>query len=302
MIFQLWIILAILSAFTASLKNILSKKILSKYDLSPEQTVFERELLTIFILLLLFLPFIDFSKFYELLPIFILKGILVTILSILFFHSLKKYEISVVIPLMNLSPLVLVILSYIILAEILTLVQLLGICILIFGTYILEITHSNHEKKKPHHFHFKNIFSKEYSFFIIIASILFLASINMIIEKILFNQGTNVITNLYFTGLIVFINISMYFIYKKRFVKSLKNIVKEPHTLTIGVLGLIDKGVILSAIAQPAALVSLVIPIRRLETLFSAIIGGMLFHEQHLKQKLIACIIMLVGVLCITIL
>ena len=41
--------------------------------------------------------------------------------------------------------------------------------------------------------------------------------------------------------------------------------------------------------------VSLVIPIKRMSAFFATLIGGKIFHEKNLVQRVIACIIMLAG-------
>ena len=53
------------------------------------------------------------------------------------------------------------------------------------------------------------------------------------------------------------------------------------------------------ALAVPAALVSLIVPILRLSSLFTVIIGGEIFHEKHLIRKIIACLIMVLGAILI---
>jgi len=53
--------------------------------------------------------------------------------------------------------------------------------------------------------------------------------------------------------------------------------------------------------ALSLTLVSLVLPIKRISTLFDTIIGGELFKEKHLLHKGLACLIMLLGIYLIVI-
>jgi len=41
--------------------------------------------------------------------------------------------------------------------------------------------------------------------------------------------------------------------------------------------------------------VSLVIPIKRMSTLISTVVGGELFGEEHLLRKSVACLVMIAG-------
>src|SRR3989344_3004091 len=51
----------------------------------------------------------------------------------------------------------------------------------------------------------------------------------------------------------------------------------------------------LFAVATPVSLLSLIMTLRRLNTLISTVIGGELFHEHNLFQKITAAIIMIAG-------
>ena len=77
--------------------------------------------------------------------------------------------------------------------------------------------------------------------------------------------------------------------------------IKEPETLVIAIFTIVSNVLVLLAIAIPTALVSLIIPLRRTSTLFSAIFGGLLFHEKHIKQKSFATFGMLIGIVLIVV-
>jgi uncharacterized membrane protein len=57
----------------------------------------------------------------------------------------------------------------------------------------------------------------------------------------------------------------------------------------------------LKAVAIPAAMISLIIPIKRMSTLVSSIIGGRMFHEHNLGFRLIGGLMMVIGVILIVI-
>ncbi len=293
---ELWISLTLFSAITFAVADIITKKFISKYDVSPTQIMFEQYLLTSIVVLVFFLPFIEFSFFYNYYYIFIIKALCSVTFFAVYYNMLKKYEISIVSPLTNLSPIVLLFFTTTILGEILTPLQVLGILITIAATYILEVHHNHHEKKEPHKFHFKELFKKPSTFFLQAFIILLMLSLNSIFDKMIFNLGADIYTNMYFTAVMILFFVSIYFIYKKRFFLRLKNIIEQPQTLSISVVKLLDNFVILNAIMMPTAVLSMIIPLRRTSTLFSSIIGGIIFHEKHMFKKLISVVLMLIGI------
>jgi uncharacterized membrane protein len=55
------------------------------------------------------------------------------------------------------------------------------------------------------------------------------------------------------------------------------------------------------AIAAPAVAISLAFSLRRVSTLLETIFGGTLFHEKLFLQRVIACLIMLVGMILVAV-
>ena len=299
---ELWLIFTFFSAIFFGVKDILAKKYFKKSDISPKQIMFEEYLLGILILLLFFLPMVDFLAFYEFYWLFILKSLVIGTSTLLYFKLLKKYDISLVSPLLNLSPIFLVIFSFFLLGELITIIQFLGILLIILATYFVEIHHHNFfdkNKINPEKFHFKLLSLKPSHFFILAFVMLFTISFAAIIDRIIFSYDINVYTNLYFTSLLIFLFLFVYYIWRGHLKQSFKKIIYEPQTLLIAFLTILSNFLILFAISIPSAMVSLIIALRRTSTLFSALIGGMLFHEKHLKRKFFAILIMLLGVILI---
>ena len=296
---EIWVLLALLSAVIFALKDVVTKSFFSKYDISPSQILFETYFFGFVVLLLFAFPSIAFFSFYEYWYLFILKAVALATSTILYFSLLQKHDVSIVSPLLNASPLVLLILSAIFLGEIITFFQFIGIIIILISVYVLEIHTTHYHRKSPHHFHITSLLKKPSVFFVKVFVMLLSFSITAIADKMILNEGVSVITTMYFTFLLIFIIFSVYFVKISEFILRLKHIVKQPHTLIIAGIGLVDTAVILSAIAHPMALVSIVIPLRRTSTLLSSLFGGMLFHETHLKRKLIATAVMIIGVIFI---
>lgn len=295
----LWVFLALSSAFFFGIKDILAKKFF-KQNTSPTQLIFEEYIVLLIICSTILFPYIDISTFKDYWPFFIAKALTIGMASLFYFIMLKEYDISQVSPLLNLSPLVLLILSSIFLSEIVTILQLVGIFIILVSTYFLEVTIHHHRKENPHKHHFEFLKKIKPKFIILGITALISISFTAILDKIML-QEINISTNLFFTALIILIILTGYYIKEKKLVQSIKFIKKEPETLLIGVFHIISIFLILGAIAIPSALVSLIIPLRRTSTLFSSIIGGIMFHEKHIKQKFYSTLGMLIGVFLIVI-
>ena len=287
-----------MSAFLFSIKDILSKKIFSK-NVHPKQILFEEYFLMLFVILFLFFPKINFLIFIEYWYLFLFKALTLFVAVLTYLNLLKKYDISLVSPLMNLSPVFLIFLSFFILNEKLSLIQILGIFIVIISTYFLEIHIHHHNKTNPSAHILKNVKKLNYNFFLPAILMLIMISFTAIFDKLIFENNLNIYTNMYYTSLIIFLSLLIYY-YKTNHLKlAFKNIIYEPTTLLISVFALISTFFILTAIAIPTALVSLIVPLKRVSSLFSSIFGGMLFHETHLVQKFISISFMLFGLFLI---
>ena len=293
----LWVFLALLSGFFFALKDVLAKRMFRK-DVSPKQLVFEEYLLLLLISMALLYPYIEFSSYSELWNYYLIKAVSVGIFTFLYFELLKKYEISTISPLLNLSPAILIVLSFLFLGEILTYLQLFGIVLIIGSTYVLEVVISHHSSKNPHREHF-SIFDKfNWKFISVVLIMLFGLSFAAIYDRLILSE-VNVHTNMFFTAFIISFFMIIYYIKESSLIKAFKNTIREPETLVISFFTIISNFLVLFAISIPTALVSLIIPLRRTSSLFSAILGGLIFHEKHIKQKAISISVMLIGILLI---
>src|SRR3989338_5465504 len=138
---MIWIILAIFSAAFSALSAILAKKALNKIH------AYEVLLGSLFLSTFLGLPFlygVDI-KFGTIWWLLLLKGIIYGIASFLITKSTRHLEISESEPLHNLTPLFLVILAPIFLNESVPFMALMGIFLLLLGTYWLELISHSHK-------------------------------------------------------------------------------------------------------------------------------------------------------------
>lgn len=295
---QLWLVYTLLSALFIGVRDVLVKKFIGK-NIHPTQIIFEQYFVMILVVLILFSFDIDFSSFFEIWDLYLLKAISLGLFVYIYFLLLEKFEISKISPLMNLSPMFLLIMTSVFLGEFISFNQFIGIVVIIVSTYILEINIKLHHKKYPHVHYFYWLKSVDKRTIVLVFAMLFIISITAISDKMIFNEGVNIYTNMYFSALIIVLFISFYYIYNRKLLEVFKFIKDEPETLLISVFAVISTFFVLLALAMPTAMVSLIVPIKRTSTLFSSIFGGLLFHENHLLKKFLAIIGMIIGVVLI---
>jgi drug/metabolite transporter (DMT)-like permease len=211
---------------------------------------------------------------------------------IFFIRSLKHLPISIVTPLGNLIPLFSLILGFTLLNEVIGIYQILGVFILIFGSYILSTDGHIKNAHKP----LKKLFNSKYMYFILISTV-FMALV-AIMSKIILGKGIPSLDLLFYhNGFSALIFLCITFIVYDG-IKDLKEgySIAGWWILVIAVFGATGAYTKLMALSDPLGKVSLVIPFIRLRGLISTVFGGALFHEEHIFSKAVACVLMLIGV------
>ena len=243
---------------------------------------------------LFLLPFVfrmHFSFSFSLYSLIFLKACLVSGAWLLFMKGVRHLELSKAIPLKNLSSFFVVILSFFFLGERLTFLQWGGILILIFGAALLEL-----EKDIFHFIHKIKELPKHYLFLILLG--LFLGALCAILDKIILRE-VEVLTFTFLNFAFLFI---LYFIYSSLLYHGYKDMItvyKKTKWLVLGFSSfmLIADYLHFYVISIPSAYISLIIPIRRLGSLISTLVGGEMFHEHQIGIRVFASTIMLIGVL-----
>ena len=203
--------------------------------------------------------------------------------------SIKHLEISIAVPLLNLMPAFLVLWSFLFLSESLNLYHLLGIGLLIFGTYVIEMNGKIHHFLRP----FKEMWKSKYFHYILFAVVFF--SFSALLDRIVLLKYS---TPLRFLALVwIFIAINFLVMHSLRYDgwKGVIHSFKKTKFLVV----LAGVFAFLSALfyyqAATVAFIALVVPIKRVSTLITTIVGGEMFHDHHLLHKIIACLVMVVG-------
>jgi drug/metabolite transporter (DMT)-like permease len=287
---KMWIILVLISALLYGIWQVVEKKIVKNvnvYDFLFIQSIFE------FTFGLLLLKYVTLNLNLFLIVIFITGGIIAAIVNVLVIQSLKHSDISAILPLQNLTPVFLLFVAFIFLNEVPTFLQLFGIIAIIFGTYLISV------KSLKSLFTVYAFAKTKYIIFMIIAA--FLMSLLGTIAK--YSQSiVNAYTYMFFFVFTLFICNLFIIILQKRSKKTLKSFKGNYKIIFLAAALIFSSDIfMMKAMQNPIALAILIMPIKRMSTLFSTIIGGKLFKEKNLTQKIIACSVMIVGVFFISI-
>ncbi len=291
-----WYAIALGSALTAGLFQIVEKKVLLK-----EHSLFF--LVTSSFLMLLFsLPMIP-AGFVGALSSIMLVYILIkctfaVALFVLCAKTIKHMDISEFGPLMNLSPLVLLVPATLFLGEKLTVMNFMGILLIVGGAYVVELKDG---WKTP----LRRAAKDKYVHYIFWSAIFVALAASM--DKFILAKSVEIDVNTFFFYNRLFIALLLlgaYFIFRDKKLKdSLPVTFKRSFwwILIASILFMATDYVYFSAVAVPIAMVALVIPLKRMSTLIMTVFGGEMFKEDNLVRKTVACLIMIAGAALIVI-
>ena len=242
------------------------------------------------ILSLLLIPYINIPHDLRILLLMLVAGAVFGISYYLSAKAFKYLSASEVSPLYNFGTIITVVLAVVLLHEKLTGLQVVGILTIVFGTYFLEM------KKGSPLAPLQKIFASEKIHYVIFSTIGY--SILAVLSKYILgfvDPITYIFSQLFISGAFVFL-LSMF----KGL--SVKNIISgiRGHRLAILIIAIsMFVAQIFEILAFADGEASLVMPIIRCWTLLATVFGGAFFREGRMKNKIIASIIMLIGVFII---
>ena len=204
--------------------------------------------------------------------------------------------LSLTMPFLSFTPIFLLFTGFLLLGEFPSSTGLIGILVVVIGSYVLNIEQFKKGVFEP----FKRIFKEKGSWMMLIVAFLFS------ITSTLFKKASNMVDILDFIAVFFFIEfilMSLFalFVYRKKLFRKLKLKKNFLNYLTGAVIIIITELTLVLALQQPQALVAYAISIKRTAILFSVIIGYLLFKEKDFKQKLIGSTIMVLGVVIISV-
>mgnify|MGYP006285541223 CR=1 FL=1 len=241
-------------------------------------------------LLVLLLPFIEWQITFWGLMMTLLLSVVLTGAILYRIKAVRHLEVSTTAPLMNLSPLFLLVIAGVFLQEVPTGVQIAGILLIVMGAYTLQVPN------------LKNIFApfrtflhSKYLHYIIFA-LLALAFAATTERYMLQEQLTSPFTYVFFIWLFISIFSIALDIYRFGPGEMIRDV--KAQGVSFGLVALFSLGsstLYLLAINQPEALVAIAIPIKRFSTLIVTVVGGRINKEHGLLKKSLGCLVMIAG-------
>ncbi|GAC1413122.1 MAG: hypothetical protein NVSMB66_4230 [Candidatus Doudnabacteria bacterium] len=286
-----WIGFALLSALFVSIASIVEKQTLF-YEHSMEYSAVLAVIVGIISLPFFFL--VDFSSLtLRALVLLLTTSLLGAVGTFFIARSSRHLEISTVSPLLVFGPAITTVLAYFVLDEKISIVQGVGLIILMGGAYILEL-HPDSKVFDP-----LKIFAKSRFIHLLLAGIVIGAISSLIDRTLLFSEGLTVFTYL---AIVTFLQALFFILLLTIYHDGLAGIKHGFQTAGLPVFFIAALTVthrFLQAGAVQLAFVGLALTLKRTSSIFTALIGGKLFHEQNVGRKVFACLIMVTGVLLI---
>jgi len=295
-----WVFFALLAAMLAAGSSILEKKNLMHQHAAEFSSSMG------IILLILTLPLWLFADVDKLslgsIGLTYVASLIGAVAFLFVAKAMRHAAISYTAPFLVFEPLFVVIIAALFLGDRLTAMQFGGIGVLIVGAYLLN-SHEHHDLLSP----FKHMFKSKYNLFIFAALLLY--AIDSVLDKRILGvvadggMGVPVLT---FIPLISFFTAINFILIMILFYDGMHGVGKDIRhnfkwVLAVAVLTLGYRLAQVYAISLPGVMISLIIPIKRLSSLFATVIGGELFHEKNILRKALACGVMIVGAVMIVI-
>ena len=289
-----WYWLALSSALLSAFAAILQKKSLNEIN-ALNFTVIVSVFVALFSTFLIGKVDLSTAGSYSMLVLFG-KSIINATAFLCIMIALKNLEISRALPVLAASPMAVALLAFILLGESLSLTEVLGMVLIVLGTYILELK-KNENIIAP----FRVFVESKYHRIILIA--LGLMSLSAILDKLLLTSFK--LPPLTFLVMQNYFFLIIFLLY--RFLSGLKN---RNEKLFKGVSKNILIIIVLIAIATigyrwtqieatKLGPVGLVIAVKRLSVLFAVLIGAKLFKEENYLRKVLATLTIVAGALLI---
>jgi uncharacterized membrane protein len=291
-----WLYFSLAAASFESLRDVFSKVITNKRNQSLDEYLIAWALRAF--TLIIYLPWLLLSP--NPIPIIgkdfwwalLADATLSTIGGILYMRALRFGDISLTVPLMGFSPLFLVIASPFILNEFPSKVQCLGILLICFGAYFLNLKPKENNYLAP----LTSLINTPSSRLMLVVA--FLWALTTSFDKIGAKNSSPLFfsASLYFCTAIMTLPIVM--VYSPNWLSKLK--VNLAKLTLLGSLKALDMWCHVMAISSTVAANS--VAVKQSGLLMSVGYGYFLFHEKNIKQRFFGCTIIVIGVCLLSVL
>jgi drug/metabolite transporter (DMT)-like permease len=283
----MWIIFSLLTAFSLATSDALTKRLLAKRDMYF--VAWARLVFCLPLLLLSFL-FIEVPSLDRTFWIATLCALPLEITAIILYtKALKVSPMSLTIPFLALTPLFLIVISYVVLGEKVSLYGGIGILLMAVGSYALNFHKAGKDLLAP----FKAVFKEKGSLLMILVA--FIYSFTSSLGKLAIEHSSPVFFGSFYFILVVILFTPIAF---KKSGERL-TILKEDFVplVFIGVTYAIM--IILHMIAINMTKVAYMISVKRVSLFFSILYGYLIFREKNIRERTFGSVILFSGFLLI---
>ena len=284
---MLWVLYALLSAFSFATADAFTKK--ASDDLDNYVLILSRFFYgaPFILLLLLFIPTPKIEAGFWLALIALLPFEILA--WVLYIKALKSNQISLVLPFLSFTPAFLVVISFLMLGEIPSLMGLFGIALVVAGAYILNLKNLNGNLFEP----FRTILREKGSLYMLIVAFLF--SITSSLSKILVQKSSPLFSSAAYLATMALSFLAISFFASKKNIGQLKTGFKG--LLPVGIFYALM--VIFHNLAITLTIVPYMMSIKRTSSIFSVLYGHFWFKDENIKIRGFGALIMLLGAVLI---
>lgn len=285
----MWLIFASLNPVAEALRGVFSKRASQRTD--PMIISWFNNLIPFIVFSpALFIVELKFS-FDFFLAVFI-SGI-INIAAVLLYHkAISKGDISAVVPMVSFTPLFLLIMSPLIIGEFPDTTGVIGIVLIVAGSYLLNINIRKGDVLAP----LKSLVKEKGTRYMLIVAVIWSVSANY--DKIGI-ESSSTYQYIFFINFFITTGVTIILLAKKKFSKA--EIKLEWKNLTmVGVLT--SLAFILHMTALSLTYVAYVVALKRMSGLFSVISGHFFLGEANIRGRLLGSFVMFIGVLFIVLL
>ncbi len=279
----MWYLITVLSGFSFATADTFSKQE-SKFMTTIHLSWVREAYALPFLLPLLFfiqIPEVDAIFWWAILGCIVLD----LITTILYMKAIKIAPLSLTIPYMGLTPVFSLLISFLILGETVSLLGLIGVLLISFGAYILQIDRAKFGLWEP----IIAIFKNKGSFFMLIVSFAYAITANL--GKIAIIHSTPLfMCIIYFSGLALAFTPLVMTAGKTPPARMFK---RSAGKFKIGLAMAIMAITHFSAISMIN--VAYMISIKRLSLLFAILYGWLVFKETNIRERLLGGMIIIAG-------
>ncbi len=220
---------------------------------------------------------------------FLGSGIIQVINTVIYMRAISKGDISTVMPMLSFTPLVLLIASPFTIGEFPSSIGLIGILLVVLGSYLLNLDLKKMNPLEP----FKAILKNKGTRYMLVVAVLW--GISGVFDKISINNSS-VLQHVTFLNVLVFISMTVIVVSQNKFdLGKMKESKADLFLVSLFTTG----SYLFHYIALSLTLVAYVVSMKRISGVFSVLLGAYFLNEPNLRQRLLGSIVMFIGVLLI---